>query len=193
MNKSIIIRLVGVLFITTSQATAGFIVDIGTSSSEAGYSLVGWGPVEPTNSNGNYGGIATDSQSNDNLCRVIWDTRDNPSASITFPNPIYSITIRHLDGQADDSFDVEVDGVYWDSYASNIADTSEWWTTTQYYGTPGTTLTLTAKGNMWSSFDTYGQVAIDRIEAEFIPAPGALLLGSIGAGFVGWLRRRRTL
>ena len=37
-----------------------------------------------------------------------------------------------------------------------------------------------------------GTVSFDNARI-YVPAPGAILLGSIGVGLVGWLRRRRTL
>ena len=73
-----------------------------------------------------------------------------------------------------------------------------------YGGQPAGPITLYAgyTGNVENSIrslwwtDTSGtneMAALDNITLTIIPAPGAILLGSIGVGFVGWLRRRRTL
>jgi hypothetical protein len=70
-----------------------------------------------------------------------------------------------------------------------------------HYGTPWTsvsytfpasgvyTLLITNTNGLDSILDSY--VGLDNVSVT--PAPGAILLGSIGAGLVSWLRRRRTL
>ena len=59
--------------------------------------------------------------------------------------------------------------------------------------------TIGITGFSWVHFDAYGLADTDwkispgSHDVTYIPAPGAVLLGSVGISIVGWLRRRRTL
>jgi hypothetical protein len=154
-------------------------VDIGNPTSEAGNVMAGWGPIEPATHGGNWGGFNVTGED----CRVIWDiSDDDPSATITLdrgvrPGAATAIRMRHLDGLADDSFDVyvkDVHGTYVKIGSWAGSPGPEKWVIDEFALPNGNTLQLArgrdvevelvATGQEWSGFGTYGQVAFDWIE-----------------------------
>ncbi|MBN1507359.1 MAG: PEP-CTERM sorting domain-containing protein, partial [Sedimentisphaerales bacterium] len=45
----------------------------------------------------------------------------------------------------------------------------------------------------WLGYDGHWEVYMANWDSATVPAPGGVLLAGMGAGLVGWLRRRRTL
>jgi hypothetical protein len=158
-------------------------VDIGDPGSEVGHLLLGWGPVEPATSGGNYGGVDD--------CRVTWepgrpDRRIFRAASFLMTVPCgYQATkleLTVLDGLADDSFKVYVGFKKVYSYTGEQTGTEDWITheielnsrcspcrTCRCFRPSRILVTIIATGPAWSSFDTYGQLAVD--EARLLGEP----------------------
>lgn len=173
-------------------------VNIGDGDGELAYiDESTWGPiVEDTG--GSWGGLG------EGNCRVVWAPGDDePDAYITFPMPegftgsIQYMTMRVLDGMADDSFIVEAfdpglevpdwvtiyqyaavlvedaneDGLddveMWVDHTVYFVDITTWECMTHgccWYYADGLQVRITATGDQWPSFGTYGQLGVDSIQ-----------------------------
>jgi len=116
-----------------------------------------------------------------------------------FSSPVAGCGAWVYDDDVDstESFQMVVSEVGGSTYTSNVLESNNglphfvegWLGVTSSVGI--TDVALRVIGNFTER--NIPNFEIDHLQAAPIPAPGAILLGSIGVGLVGWLRRRRTL
>jgi len=108
-------------------------------------------------------------------------------ATVVFTTPVTSVTVDWVTIRTEDihitAYDFGGNILYAQSATGLVTDPA--WGTFTFTG-----VGPIAKISFW---DATGSVGVGRLEFTPIPAPGAILLGGIGVGIVGWLRRRRAL
>jgi len=164
-TNSLCCLVVAFVFVIGGAALAADYVDIGNPTSEAGHNLQSWGPPEPATNPGSWGGIAG-LPNGGGTCRVIWSPSDGTitaEVELNFSGLAEIVSFMHLDGIADDTFDVYVDGTLIGTYADS-GNPGENWYINGFTHTPASsgmkTVGFTARGIAWPSWGTYGQVAI---------------------------------
>lgn len=77
-----------------------------------------------------------------------------------------------------------------------LVDDGQWHTYTYEFTAPtkvGSSIHLMFEDFRYSSASIAGDAFFDNVQITTVPAPGAVLLGSVGLGLTGYLRRRKAL
>jgi len=144
-------------------------IDIDSTSSMSAHNAWGWFPDPGV---GNYGlrdggsSIAMIGGDDDGGGTCDMDENDATFEMNACAETANNLVIRHLDGSANDSFDIYVDGVYVTNYVGGTIPGEVWVTTTFPLGaqafTGQATIRLVITGNYpWPSCLTYGQGAVN--------------------------------
>ena len=214
MKKLIILCIaVGLSLTLAAPSFAAFTLNVDPTSLSDGLYLAGSpGIISTPYGDISYVGQIRNSGDQDLAGKVFdvqdWDDPDPRNASLTFdfifPFEVTDVTFSY--GGNADSIIVEAwdsSSTLLDSFSGVTDDGDPIGPETLSAGLGNSIYKLTWKDPVGSNsqikYDlaSLNGLSLEGIEAipapEPIPAPGAVLLGSIGVGFVSWLRRRRTL